>query len=163
MALFKRRELWIPIQMGQSVTAANGANFNIRPWQNVNSAASAIPGWVRQIEFRGIMFGFTTNPVALSFQIGIQPYRTLGNVGFGVSASSEQFLSTTVVQNYNNGSNNYRHYFMPSADKFVFDSTSISDAETTGFFSLLCRVKNNSGGSLTTTSDNWFNGMLLGY
>ena len=149
--------------MGQGVTAANGANFNIRPWQNVNSAASAIPGWVRQIEFRGIMFAFTTNPVALSFQIGMQSYRTAGNVAFGTAAESEQFLSTTAVQNFNNGSNNYRHYFTPSTDVFTFGSTSISDAETTGFFSLLVRVKNNSGGSLTTTSDNWFNGMLLAY
>ena len=163
MALFKRRELWIPIQMGQSVTAANGANFNIRPWQNVNSAASAIPGWVRQIEFRGIMFAFTTNPVALSFQIGMQAYRTAGNVAFGTPDGSEQFLSTTAVQNFNNGSNNYRHYFTPSTDVFSFTSVAISEAETTGFFSLLCRVKNNSGGSLTTTSDNWFNGMLLAY
>jgi hypothetical protein len=163
MALFRRRELWIPIQMGQSVTAANGANFNIRQWQNVNSAASAIPSWVRQVEFRGIMFSFTTNPVALSFQIGMQPYRTAGNVAFGSAADSEQFLSTTAVQNYNNGSNNYRHYFTPSTDVFSFTATAISDAESTGFFSLLVRVKNNSGGSLTTTSDNWFNGMLLAY
>ena len=163
MALFRRRELWIPIQMGQSVTAANGANFNIRQWQNVNSAASAIPSWVRQIEFRGIMFAFTTNPAALSFQIGMQAYRTAGNVGFGTPSGSEALLSTTAVQNFNNGSNNYRHYFTPSPDVFTFDSTAISEAETTGFFSLLVRVKNNSGGSLTTTSDNWFNGMLLAY
>ena len=149
--------------MGQSVTAANGSNFNIRQWQNVNSAVSAIPSWVRQVEFRGIMFGFTTNPVALSFQIGMQPYRTAGNVGFGVSAEAEQLLSTTAVQNYNNGSNNYRHYFTPSTNVFSFGSVAISDAETTGFYSLLVRMKNNSGGSLTTTSDNWFNGMLLCY
>jgi hypothetical protein len=163
MALFRRRELWIPIQMGLGVTAANGANFNIRPWQNVNSTASAIPSWVRQVEFRGIMFGFTTNPVALSFQIGMQAYRTAGNVGFGTPSGSEQLLSTTAVQNFNNGSNLYRHYFTPSPDVFTFDSTVISDSEATGFFSLLVRVKNNSGGSLTTSNENWFNGMLLAY
>ena len=149
--------------MGQSVTAANGANFNIRPWQNVNSSASAIPSWVRQVEFRGIMVAFTTNPVALSFQIGMQAYRTDGNVGFGTPDATEQLLSTTAVQNFNNGSNNYRHYFTPSPDVFTFGPVAISEAQTTGFFSLLVRMKNNSGGSLTTTSDNWFNGMLLAY
>ena len=149
--------------MGQGATAANGANFNIRPWQNVNASASAIPSWVRQVEFRGIMFGFTTNPVALSFQIGMQVYRTAGNAAFGTPDGSETLLSTTAVQNYNNGSNNYRHYFTPSPDVFTFGANAISEAETTGFFSLLVRMKNNSGGSLTTTSDNWFNGMLLAY
>ncbi len=163
MALFRRRELWIPVQLGQSATAANGAFFNIRPWQNVNASASGIPNWVRQIEFRGIMFAFTTNPIALSFQIGIQAYQTSANVAFGTPDGSETYLSTNVVQNYNNGTNNYRHYFQPSPDVFSFSSNAISQAETTGFFSLLCRVKNNSGGSLTTTTDNWFNGMLLAY
>ena len=163
MPIFRRRELWIPIQMGQGATAANGANFNIRPWQNVNASVSGIPSWVRQVEFRGIMFAFTTNPVALSFQIGIQAYRTAGNAAFGTPDGTETLLSTTAVQNFNNGSNNYRHYFTPSTDVFSFSSLAISEAETTGFFSLLCRVKNNSGGSLTTTSDNWFNGILLAY
>jgi len=162
MPLTKRRELWIPLQLGQSVTVANGSNFNIRPWQNVNAAASAIPSWVRYIEVRGLSMAFTTNPVADSFELWFQPYPITLNAGFGTPEGTSTAGSVTATQNFNNGSNNYRYYFT-SNYVFSFSSASINDAAISSFYTLLVALRNTSGGSLTTTSDNWFNGMLLCY
>ena len=164
MALFRRRELWIPLQLGQGGTAANNGYLNIRPFQNVSSAVVAIPSWVRSVELRGIMTAFTTNPVANSFQFSFLQYLTTANVasGDGTGSQGEVLTNVTATQNYNNGSNVYRYYFT-STYAHKFSQGEIDDAQLSGFYSFLMRIKNISGGSLTQTNDNWFGGMAVCY
>ena len=164
MPLFKRRELWIPLQLGQSGTAANNGYLNIRPLQNVNTTVVAIPSWVRSVELRGMMLAFTTNPIANSFQFSFTQYLTAANAAFGNAAGSQGEVLTNVAatQNYNNGSNNYRYYFT-STYAHQFSQAEIDDAQLSGFYSVLMRIKNISGGSLTQTGDNWFGGMAVCY
>ena len=158
----QRREFWLPLQAGQSVAVSNNGYLNLRPFQNVNTTAGPIPSWVRSVEVRGLMVGFTTNPVANTFQFSFLPYITAGNAAFGTPEGSETTTSITATQNYNNGSNNYRYIFT-STYQYNFPSASITDAEISGFYSLLIRLKNVTGGNLTTTGDNWFGGMAVCY
>ena len=164
MPLLKRRELWIPLQLGQSGTAANNAYLNIRPFQNVNTSVVAIPSWVRSVELRGVMLAFTTNPIANSFQFSFLQYLTTANRAFGdgTGAQGEVLTNVTATQNYNNGSNNYRYYFT-STYAHQFSQAEIDDAQLSGFYSVLMRIKNISGGSLTQTNDNWLGGMAVCY
>ena len=164
MALFRRRELWIPLQLGQSGVAANNGYLNIRPFQNVNSAVGAIPSWVRSVELRGVMLAFTTNPIANSFQFSFIQYLTTANTAFGdgTGAQAEVLTNVTATQNYNNGSNNYR-YYLTSTYAHRFSQAEINDAQLSGFYSVLMRIKNISGGTLTQTGDNWLGGMAVCY
>jgi len=164
MPIFRRRELWIPLQLGQSGVVANNAYLNIRPFQNVNTAQVSIPSWVRSVELRGMMLAFTTNPVANSFQFSFLQYLTTANVGFGNAsgAQAEVLIDVAATQNYNNGSNNYRYYFT-STYAHRFSQAEIDDAQLSGYYSLLMRIKNISGGSLTQTGDNWFGGIAVCY
>ena len=164
MPLFKRRELWIPLQLGQSGTAANNGYLNIRPFQNVNTNVVAIPSWVRSVELRGMMLAFTTNPIANSFQFSFTQYLTAANAAFGNAAGSqaEVLTNVTATQNYNNGSNIYRYYFT-STYVHRFSQAEIDDAALSGYYSVLMRIKNISGGSLTQTGDNWLGGMAVCY
>ena len=154
----------MPLQLGQSGTAANNAYFNIRPFQNVNTTMASIPSWVRSVELRGMMLAFTTNPVANSFQFSFTQYLTAANVGFGNAAGSQAEVLTNVAatQNFNNGSNNYR-YYLTSTYAHQFSQAEIDDAQLSGFYSVLMRIKNISGGSLTQTGDNWLGGMAVCY
>ena len=162
MALFKRRELWVPMQIGASTARANNSSWALRPFQNVNSAAGSLPSWVRYIEMRGLMTAFTTNPVANTFQWSFLPYSTTVNAAFGTPEGVETTASITATQNYNNGSNIYRYYFT-SSYVYSFPAASVADAQTSGFYTIIVSLKNVTGGSLTTTSDNWFGGMMVCY
>lgn len=150
------------MQIGQGVLRANNSNWALRPFQNVNSSVISIPNWVTYIEMRGLMAAFTTNPIANTFQWSFQPYDTASNVAFGTPQGSEILANITATQNYNNGSNQYRYYFT-SNYIYTFPSFSIADAAISGFYSILVSLRNTTGGSLTTTSDNWFGGMLVCY
>ena len=154
----------MPLQLGQSGTVANNGYLNIRPFQNVNTAQVSIPSWVRCVELRGMMLAFTTNPVANSFQFSFLQYLTAANTAFGDGTGSqgEVLTNVTATQNYNNGSNNYR-YYLTSTYAHRFSQAEINDAQLSGFYSVLMRIKNISGGSLTQTSDNWLGGMAVCY
>jgi hypothetical protein len=162
MALFRRRELWIPQQIGQSTARTSGANLALRPFQNVNTTNLSLPSWVRNVEVPSLMLAYTTNPIANTFQFSFLPYRTAANEAFGVPFGSEVVASCTGTQNYNNGSTNYRYYFT-STYAYSFPDTVVADAQTSGFYNIIISLKQLSGGSLTTTNDNWFGGMVLAY
>jgi hypothetical protein len=150
------------MQIGASTARTNNSNWALRPFQNVNSTIISIPNWVKFIEMRGLMAAFTTNPVANTFQWSFQPYDTASNVGFGTPQGSEQLASITATQNYNNGSTNYRYYFT-STYVYSLPSLSIADAGISGFYGIIISLRNTTGGSLTTTSDNWFGGLAVCY
>jgi hypothetical protein len=164
MPIFRRRELWIPLQLGQSGVVANNAYLNIRPFQNVNTTQLSIPSWVRSVELRGMMLAFTTNPLANSFQFSFSQYLTAANAGFGNASGSQAEVLTDVAatQNWNNGSNAFR-YYLTSTYAHRFSQAEIDDAQLSGYYSCLMRIKNISGGSLTQTGDNWLGGMAVCY
>ena len=157
-----RREIWIPLQIQKGGTFANNGYLNLRMFQDVSTAIFSIPSWIRKIQVPSLMTGFTTNPVANSFQISFLPYYTSGNNAWGTPIGSETVTTLTATQNYTNSSNQYRYYFT-STYEYELPSDAITDANVTGMFSMLIRFKNTSGGSLTQVTDNWFGGVAVCY
>jgi len=163
MGLFQaipRRELIIPCQMQKSGTFANNGYLSLRMFQDVNTAIFSIPSWIRKIQLPSLMTGFTTNPLTNTFQVSFLPYFTSGNNAFGTPIGSETVANLSATQNYTNGSNQFR-YFFTSTYEFSLPALAITDAETTGMYSMLIRLKNTTGGSLTQVSDNWFGGVVI--
>lgn len=151
------RTFIMPFAIPPNQTVADNNVMNLRPFTDVNATYFAIPSWARKVRV-SISIAFTNNPTTNSFEFVALAYSITGFDANG-SAFGETTAPLVSVQNFTNATQ-FR-YYMRMTNDLVLITNGISDAETAGFWGLTLRMRNKSGGSLTTLNDGWQRGIAI--
>jgi hypothetical protein len=125
---------------------ANGA-FNLYN-AGSNSQFQAVPSRMRIIKSIFVEWGLTAEALNTNFEVRVfWNSRKANNIAGGGSA---QIISGTVSLVAGSG-DAWRYRF--TAENITIDSVAVNDADGTGFYTIDIRVRNDTGGSLTTSTD----------
>jgi hypothetical protein len=116
--------------------------------QGSNSQFQAIPSRMRIIKSIFVEWGLTAEALNTNFEVTVfWNSRKIGGISAG---GSGQIISGTVSLVAGSGST-WRYRF--TAENVTIDSNAVNDADGTGFYTMDFRVKNSTGGSVTTNND----------
>jgi hypothetical protein len=153
------RVFYMPMVWAANATFANAGSLNMRPFTDVNAAYVAVPSWARKVRLHSNVT-FTTQPVALTFVAELIAYRLTDNNSQNTAYTPISTANLTTTQVWTNSTNQWRHSMVLNTD-LILPSAGITDAETQNFWAVILRIKNDSGGSLTTENNVFSRAMAI--